>query len=258
MAFDQTPHKAFWGVSALLFAGTVAVTISWCTSMSAMGGMQMPGDWTMSMIWMRIPGQKWISAAASFLSMWIVMMVAMMLPSLIPMLQRYRRAVAHRGLDGLTVLVGTGYFFIWTTFGVLVFLTGVVLTMLEMRVPALARLVPVATGIAVMLAGFLQFTPGKVRGLACCRAAPEYRLRNDAGTAWRYGLRIGFRCVGCCANLMLILLVIGVMDLWAMAAVMIAITAERLAPSGERVVRITGSVAVGIGIYLIMQAIWPG
>jgi predicted metal-binding membrane protein len=258
MAFDQTSHKAFWSVPALLFAGSVAVTISWCTSMSAMGGMQMPGGWTMSMTWMRMPGQTWIGAAVSFLSMWIAMMVAMMLPSLIPMLQRYRLAVAQTdkmGPDGLTVLVGTGYFFIWTTFGVLVFLTGVVLAMLEMHVPALARIVPVAAGIAVMLAGFLQFTPGKLRGLACCRAAPGHRLRNDAGTAWRYGLRIGFRCVGCCANLMLILLVIGIMDLWAMAAVMTAITAERLVPSGERVVRITGSVAVGIGIYLIMQAI---
>ena len=52
--------------------------------MSAMGVMVMPGGWTMSMAWMRMPGQTWAGAAASLLAMGIVMMVAMMLPSLIP------------------------------------------------------------------------------------------------------------------------------------------------------------------------------
>ena len=58
--------------------------------MSAMGGMTMPGGWTMSMMWMRMPGLTWPGTAASFLGMWVVMMVAMMLPSLAPMLWRYR------------------------------------------------------------------------------------------------------------------------------------------------------------------------
>jgi hypothetical protein len=38
------------------------------------GEMLMPGGWTMSMAWMRMPGQTWPGAAASFLAMWIVMM----------------------------------------------------------------------------------------------------------------------------------------------------------------------------------------
>ena len=58
---------AFLGVSALLFATSAALTIAWCQSMSAMGGMPMPGGWTMSMTWMRMPGQTWSSTAASFL-----------------------------------------------------------------------------------------------------------------------------------------------------------------------------------------------
>ena len=73
------------------------MTIVWCASMSAMGGMAMPGGWTMSMMWMRMPGQSWLAVAASFLGMWMVMMVAMMLPSLAPMLWRYRQAVAGTG-----------------------------------------------------------------------------------------------------------------------------------------------------------------
>src|SRR5213592_3426199 len=87
----------FLGVSALLFAASAAVTIVWCASMSAMGEMPMPGGWTMSMAWMRMPGQTCPGAAASFLGMWVVMMVATMLPSLVPMLWRYRQAVGRTG-----------------------------------------------------------------------------------------------------------------------------------------------------------------
>src|SRR3954465_6333113 len=96
--------------------------------MSAMGGMPMPGGWTMSMAWMRMPGQTWAGAAASFLGMWIMMMVAMMLPSLVPMLWRYRQAVGgSRRLGSLTAVVGLGYFFVWTAFGMAVFPLGVAL-----------------------------------------------------------------------------------------------------------------------------------
>ena len=94
MASDRPSEAAFAGVSALLFAGSTTLTIVWCTSMSAMGGMPMPGGWTMSMAWMRMPGQTWPGAAASFLGMWVVMMMAMMLPSLVAMLRRYCQVAA--------------------------------------------------------------------------------------------------------------------------------------------------------------------
>ncbi len=80
MASERASQHAFFGVSALLFATSAALTIAWCEFMSAMGEMPMPGGWTMSMAWMRMPGQTWPGAAASFLGMWVVMMVAMMLP----------------------------------------------------------------------------------------------------------------------------------------------------------------------------------
>src|SRR6266516_53679 len=111
MASERASQQAFLGVSALLFAASAAGTIAWCASMSATGEMSMPGGWTMSMAWMRMPGQTWPGAAASFLGMWVVMMVAMMLPSLVPMLLRYRQAVGSTrdgnvGLGWLTTLVG--------------------------------------------------------------------------------------------------------------------------------------------------------
>jgi predicted metal-binding membrane protein len=259
MASERVSQQTFFGASALLFAGSAAVTIVWCASMSAMGEMPMPGGWTMSMAWMPMYGQTWPGAAASFLGMWVVMMLAMMLPSLVPMLWRYRQAVGRTGeehVGRLTALVGVGYFFVWTVFGMAAFPVGVMLAAIEMRLPALARAVPIAAGVVVLIAGALQFTPWKAHHLACCREAPGggRMLPPEAGTAWRYGLRLGLHCSYCCAGLMAMLLVIGVMDLRAMAVVTAAITVERFAPAGQRIARAIGAVVVGAGLFLIARA----
>jgi predicted metal-binding membrane protein len=254
---ERPSDHAFFTASALLFAVSAVVTILACASMSAMGEMPMPGGWTMSMAWMRMPGQTWSGAAASFLGMWIVMMVAMMLPSLVPTLLRYRRAVDQTGetrLGRLTALVGIAYFFVWAMFGMAAFFLGVTLAEIEMRRPALARTVPIAVGAIVLVAGSFQFTGWKAHYLASCREAPACTLPTNAATAWRHGLRLGLHCSYCCAGLMAILLVIGVMELWAMIVVAAAITSERLAPAGERVARVIGSVVVGAGLLLIGRA----
>lgn len=260
MVSERASQQAFFGVSALVFAASAAVTIVWCASMSAMGEMPMPGGWTMSMAWMRMPGQTWLRAAASFVGMWVVMMVAMMLPSLAPMLWRYRQAVGRTGeprLGRLTALVSVGYFFVWTAFGMAAFALGVALAAVEMQLPALARAVPIAVGVVVLIAGALQFTAWKAHHLACCRGVPGHGrvLAADAGTAWRHGLRLGLHCSHCCAGLTAILLVIGVMDLRAMAVVTAAITVERLVPAGERIARAIGAVVLGAGLFLITRAL---
>jgi predicted metal-binding membrane protein len=259
MVSHQASRQAFLGVSALIFAASAAVTIVWCTSMSAMGERRMPGGWTMSMVWMRMPGQTWHFAAASFLGMWTVMMVAMMLPSLAPMLWRYRQAVARTGetrLGLLTALAGVGYFFVWAVFGIAAFPAGVALAAVEMQVPALARAVPIAVGVVVLIAGSLQFTAWKAHHLASYREAPErgHPLPADAVTALRHGLRLGLHCGQCSAGLTVILLGLGFMDLRVMAVVGAAITVERLAPDGERVARAIGVVVVGAGLFLIVRA----
>jgi predicted metal-binding membrane protein len=259
MAPDRLSEAAFVAVSALLFAGSATLTIVWCASMSAMG-MPMPGGWTMSMAWMRMPGQTWLGAAASFLGMWVVMMVAMMLPSLVPMLRRYRQAVDRTSatrLGPLTAIAGAGYFFVWTLVGLAVFPLGVALAEVEMRQPELARAVPIGAGVVVLIAGALQFSAWKARHLACCReASPFARAEVSAsfGETWRHGLRLGLHCSQCCAGLIAILLVLGVMDLRVMAVVTAAITSERLAPAGERVARAIGAVVVGAGLFLIARA----
>jgi predicted metal-binding membrane protein len=256
---EQVSHRAFFGISVLLFIVSAVVTVRWCNSMSAMRGMPMPGGWTMSMAWMRMPGQTWVGATTSFVGMWVVMMVAMMLPSLAPTLWRCHQSVgrARETLRGRpTTLVGLGYFFVWTLFGLAVFPVGVAAAAIEMEQPALARAVPVAAGFVVLVAGALQFTKWKAHHLACCREAPEpdCALPTHAGAAWRLGLHFGAHCGLSCANLTAILLVFGVMDLRAMALVTAAITTERLAPAEERIARDIGAVVVGAGLFLIVRA----
>ena len=260
MLSEQASERAFFAISALLFFVSAAITISWCGSMSAMGDMPMPGGWTMSMAWMLMPGQTWLGAAASFLGMWVVMMVAMMLPSLTPMLWRYRQTVERTSqarLSLLTTLVGIGYFSVWTLIGTAVFPIGVALATIEMALPILARAIPIAAGVVVMIAGFLQFTTWKGHHLACCRTGSidGRTLPANANTAWRHGLHLGLHCSYCCAGLTVILLVMGVMDLRAMAAVTAAITAERLAPAGEQVGRAIGAAAVAMGLFLMAHAV---
>jgi len=218
----------------------------------------MPGGWTMSMAWMRMPGQTWAEAGASFVAMWVVMMVAMMMPSLVPALLRYREVVRRTSethLARVTTLAGLGYFCVWTLIGVTIFAVGVALADVEMDSPTLARAVPFAAGMIVLIAGALQFTTWKTRHLACWRIIPEHdgALPASAGTAWQHGLRLGIRCSYGCAGLTAVLLAIGVMDMKAMVFVTAAITAERLAPAGERVARIVGAMVVGTGLLLIVS-----
>src|SRR6266516_4286396 len=184
---------------------------------------------------MPMSGHTWLGAAASFLGMWVVMMAAMMLPSLVPTLWRSRQA----RLGWVTAVVGVGYFFVWTVFGMAAFPLSA----------ALARATPIVVGVVVLMAGFLQLTAWKARHLACCRAAP---VRGR--TAWQHGLSLGIHCTKSSAGLMAILFGLGVMDLRAMAAVAAAITVERLAPAGERVARATGAVVVAAGFLLIARA----
>jgi len=258
-ASERASRGPFLGVSAALCAASAALTIAWSVSMAAMDAMPMPGGWTMSMTWMPMPGQSRLAGAASFVGMWLVMMVAMMLPSLMPTLCRYRRAVARTGerrLGRLTALLGVGYFLVWAAIGLAVFPLGGALAAVEMRVPELARAVPTAVGVVVLLAGALQLSPWKARHLARCRAAPARVCTRpaDPHTAWRHGLSAGLHCSYSCGSLMVILLVIGVMDLRAMAVVTAAITIERLAPAPERVARAIGAGALGAGALMIAQA----
>lgn len=253
-------QQTFLLVTGAFFVISATVTIVGCASMSAMGELPMAGGWTMSMMWMPMCGQTWIDAAASFLGMWIVMMIAMMLPALVPMLWRYRASasgMSEMRLHGLTVMLALGYFLIWIAIGLAAFPVGAALAIAAMEQPNFAQALPMAAGVVVLMAGALQFTAWKARHLACCHKLPMSgeTVPADARAALRYGLNLGLHCSSSCAGLTLILLVVGVMDLRAMAVVTAAITVERLAPTGWRVVSVHGAIAIGAGMFMILRAV---
>ena len=249
----------FVGLTAILFGTSAMLTTCWSRSMSAMPAMPMPGGWTMSMTWMRTPGATWIGAGTSFLEMWVVMMVAMMLPVLAPALWRYRQSFSPtdwRSRDWLTTIAGGGYFVVWTVVGVVVYSVGSLLATTAMDRPDVARLVPTATGVVVIGAGLLQLSAWKARRLAACREHPEHSPPHaeDARSAWRHGVRLGRHCGLACANLMAIALVLGVMDVRPMAIVAAAITIERLGPTRANARRPLGGAVVGLGLVLLARA----
>ncbi|WP_084026100.1 DUF2182 domain-containing protein [Bordetella flabilis] len=268
----RAARRRFIGISTLLFLGGVTATLASHAALPAWAGIPLCGGGTMSMTWMRMPGQTWLDAGLAFVAMWVAMMTAMMLPALAPMLWRYRlaveRGVSRHGeparpragearLDGLAALAGLGYLAVWTAFGVAIFPIGAAVGAAAMRLPALAQAMPLAQGVVVVLGGVLQCSPWKARHLAGSLRTPDpdRGLPADPGTAWRHGMRLGLHCGSCCAGLTAVLLAMGIMDLAAMALVTAAITAERVAPGGARVARGIGAVTLVGGLYLGLRAI---
>jgi len=182
-------------------------------------------------IWMRMPGQSWPGAEASFVLMWAGMMVPMMLPSFLLLLWPLCRSPWR------AAQLAAGYFTVWTAIGALLFPPGAVVAEAAMRWP---DVVPCVSGIVVLAAGALQFTAWKKRHLDCLRTVP-----SGSGRAWLRGLRLGLHCSCGCAGWTAVLLALGMMDLRAMAAVTIGMTAERLLPS----VRVaTGAAMIVLGL----------
>jgi len=191
-----------------------------------------------------------------YLRMWLTMMVPMMLPSLVPMVSRYRRAVPAGGIrgHGLTVLVGLGYFAVWAGVGVLAYGATAGLMAFQMGWGPAARWLPGAAGVALLLAGAAQLTGWKARQLALCRGGgAECRLTPGAAGAFRHGLALGIRCGRSCGPLMLTLLVVGMMEPLPMAAVTLAITAERLAPAPMRFIRLAGLAILVTGVVTMAR-----
>ena len=250
MIFKRTSQQALFGTSALLFAGSAALTATLCASMSDMGGMPMPGGWTMSMAWIPMPGQTWLGAAGSFVGVCAVMMVSMMLPvagahavAVSPDDWRFRQNTPELadGAGGRRILCCL--VLVWNC-----------------RIPF--RCGACRDRDATAHAG-----ESRSHGCGCGRrarrhaaiqrvesASPcllpepfvhEHRLPANASTAWRQGLRLSFQCTSGCAGFTAILLVLGVMDLRVMALVTAAITAKRLVVVGVGLLLVAGAAGLG-------------
>jgi predicted metal-binding membrane protein len=108
--------------------------------------------------------------------------------------------------------------------------------------------VPIAVGAVVLIAGALRGN-GRIG-----RSVTGFMEPTSAVAAWRHGLHLSVRCIACGLGPTAILLVMGVMDLRAMAVVTALITLERLAPAGERVARALRNVVGGAGLFMLTRA----
>jgi predicted metal-binding membrane protein len=209
----------------------------------------------LTMTWLPVCGQKSTRAAASFIGMWMVMMIAMMLPSLAPTLWRYYEAISRRGAKWAawrTLRVCIGYYFIWAILGAVVLAASFVLTSLALRFATLPRVFPFAATIVVLAAGLAQLSAWKARHLACCRACA---FCTDSGAPLRIGARLGMHCVSSCTGLVAVLLVTGMMDWRAVTLITAATTAERVTSNGERIARATGMGIVAFGLSMLARTV---
>jgi predicted metal-binding membrane protein len=236
----SAPRPEFIAVSALSFVASVAATAYFCRSMCC--EMEMPGGWTMSMMWMRMPGQTWAASATSFQLMWLAMMVAMMLPSALPMFLNTKRAPVS-----LSAMAG-GYFAVWLAAGVGIYALGLAVAAAAMRWENFSHAVPVLSSAALIAAGAFQFTRWKMTGLRTCRSAFGCAsVRAERETNFRLGCKQGAACCLCCAGPTMILVVLGMMNPLVIAGVAIAIAAEKLLPRPEIVARLVGIAAIAAG-----------
>lgn len=174
--------------------------------------------------------------AALFLAMWVVMMVAMMFPTAMPMILTFHnvQAVKYRLDDAFVstwVFVGA-YLLVWAFAGIAAY-AGV---LVAETAAARAALTPAAEaqvgGAIIMIAGIYQLTPLKELCLSKCRTPIRFIMtswRDGTAGAFRMGLFHGIYCLGCCWLLFVILFPLG-MNVGAMAAVTLIILAEKMLP----------------------------
>src|SRR5438309_10741693 len=106
-----------------------------------------------------MPAETRLAAASAFLTMWVAMMGAMMIPSLVPTLARDRPTVASPSF------AGASYFAVWAVAGAGVYVVGTALVTAELHWPALAPAIPNVRGAGLVVAGWGQLPPWQDRTL---------------------------------------------------------------------------------------------
>ncbi len=199
----------------------------------------------------------WLNATL----MWFVMMVAMMLPPVLPWLMLVGTIGRSKGsrLDSRLAVGGfaVGYFTMWLAYsvagaGLQLWLQGRMLLGHELRVGA------VAGGIVLIATGLYQITPFKAACLRHCRNPMSFLLakwRAGPSGAFNIGLRHGAFCVACCWALMAIAFALGLMNLLWMAALTVMLCVEKIAPGGLFWGRLFGVVFGAWGLWLVVGSV---
>jgi predicted metal-binding membrane protein len=188
------------------------------------------------------------------LTMWAVMMVAMMVPTAAPMTLLYaavaRKAAAQHNPLAPTFVFVTGYIAMWTIFSLVATIAQHALDKAALLSPMMVSNSAVFGAALLIAAGVYQFTPFKNACLRNCRTPAHFISRywrtGNLG-AFRMGLRLGAYCVGCCWILMGLLFVGGVMNLLWIAAIAIFVLLEKTIPFGDVSGRFAGAAMILVG-----------
>jgi predicted metal-binding membrane protein len=190
--------------------------------------------------------------------MWIVMMVAMMTPAVLPVVLVFSRLDRRGGsapVDG--ALFAGGYLAAWGAFGVAASALQRALHQAALLQTHALSADPALAGAILLGAGMYQLTPLKTACLRHCQTPLGFLLshwRDGAWGAFRMGVRHGTYCVGCCWALMLLMFVSGVMSVGAMAILTCVVLSERLLSSSPWTARLPGGALIAWGIWTVAQA----
>ena len=200
------------------------------------------------------------AALLLFLLAWQAMVVAMMLPSSLPLIRLFEATSARQEhtTSARAAFLG-GYAAVWTVFGAVAFLGDVGLYRALDAVPWLAERPWLVAGGILGLAGAFQFSDLKDQCLSKCRMPGPYLLahyRRGAGAAFRLGSGHGIFCLGCCWALMLVMFAAGVAVLWWMAALTALMVYEKVGRHGVTVGRMAGVGLLGAAALVLAHPAW--
>lgn len=190
-----------------------------------------------------------------FLGMWVTMMVAMMFPSVAPMVVIYSRfSLLRNHTNWVTPIFVAGYLLAWTLVGFLAY--GVYVGSTPLLAGLSPRSAAVVGGCTLVLAGGYQLTRYKSVCLRHCRTPMDFMLhwRNGRRGGLYMGVHHGLFCLGCCWGLMLVLLTVGITSLVWMGLVAAVIFIEKVLPFGWATAKVVGVVLIGLGIGLAVMS----
>jgi predicted metal-binding membrane protein len=194
-----------------------------------------------------------LGAFGWFLGVWVVMMAAMMFPSVAPTVALYSRMTRVRS-PWSPMSFTAGYLVVWAAAGVVAFTIGVAVTSVFGDVLVWDRGGRWAAGTTLVIAAVYELTPLKDVCLGKCRSPLGFLLgswRDGVWGAFRMGAKSGAWCVGCCWALMASLFALGVMSITWMAVVAGLIAFEKTMPWRRLATYGTALVLLVLGVLLL-------
>jgi predicted metal-binding membrane protein len=192
-------------------------------------------------------------------AMWVVMMVAMMVPSITPLVLLFARTTRQKGGNRIVgpagILLG-GYLLVWAGFSVLAALAQWGLQSAALLTPMMVSTSSTLGGLLLIAAGVFQVTPLKRACLMQCRSPLSFLMSHWREGRWGpfiLGVMHGTYCVACCWLLMVLLFVAGVMNLFWMAGIALFVLVEKAALKGDLIGQIAGGTLIVAGIALILR-----